>query len=348
MKEDFIISRSIAFIGGGLAVRDLHVPALKEIGLIKSVVGVATSSSEGSDEAAAWLREQGATSCSPLSVDQILNDPTIDVVLVAVPIALTEGIARRVVEVGKAALVEKPIATSADRALALLNLAHMQNAPLLAGENFRFKPEYSRMNRLAIEGLVGAVKLVFWNDLHFTSSQSKYAKTGWRVDGAHDGGYLIDGGTHIVAGLRQIVGQRVLAVHGLAAQSQGYLSGQADTLLLNLSFEDGSVGHLALGYGVFDPESRHPKIYGESGTLALLDDGIYLINEAGKSLIEPRSSVAGFADEWQLLLASLDSEQARSEVFRLTFESILDLQLIESGLASSKTGQIVELPSISL
>jgi len=336
----------IGFIGAGLAMRDLHVPALASLGRLGEVRAVAASSQRSSAEAAEWLADKGAKTCRPDTVDGILADPTIDVVLVAVPIALTASVTARVLESQKAALVEKPIATSTAEALRLLASARALDVPLLAGENFRFKAEYKRMKDLATVERIGEVRVIYWNDLHFTPADGKYAKTSWRIEGEHSGGYLVDGGTHVVAGLRQLSDQRIVAVHALATSAREYLSAQEDTLLINLTYDGGAIGHLALGYGVFDPDARRPKICGTKGTLALLDDGIHLITESGTELLEKRSTSGGFDDEWALLIEAVGDAGQREETYRLTLESVRDLQLIESARESSVAGQPIELEAL--
>lgn len=339
---------NVGFIGGGLAMRDLHVPALRSLGLIERVTRVATSNCESARAAAEWLHTQGADQCMACDVDEVLADPNVAMVLIAVPIEFSEAIARRVLEAGKPALVEKPIATTTAAAVDLLQLARRNDVPLLAGENFRFKPEFARMRALASQGVVGQVKILYWNDLHFTPDSGKYAQTSWRIAGRHRGGYLIDGGTHIVAGLRQMTGAAVTSVHALATASQDYLSQQEDTLLMNLAFDDGTIGHLALGYGVYDPDARRPKLCGDTGTLALLDDGIYLVDTEGSRKVAAREGGAGFVEEWQLLQQAVEGDgEAVRRTFAMTLESIKDLQLIECALLSSKSGQRVDLPAVA-
>lgn len=338
---------AIAFIGGGLAVRDLHVPALESLGLLDRVSRVATSSDSSSEAAAEWLQARGAAGCRASSVDDLLADPEVGLVLVAVPIEMTERTAQRVVDAGKPLLVEKPIATSTTAALKLSAAARERQVPLLAGENFRFKPEFARMRQLASSGAIGDVKVIYWNDLHFTPPTGKYAETEWRIAGAHQGGYLVDGGTHIVAGLRQLTDSAIVSVHAVSAASQAYLSHQQDTLLMNLVYDDGVIGHLALGYGVHDPEARHPKICGTSGTLALMNDAIYLVNQDGVSKLEDREGGAGFDHEWSLLQSAASGDKDASNlVHELTMESIRDLQLLERAFESSRHGKQVELSAL--
>ena len=56
-------------------------------------------------------------------LDQVLNDPLVDAVVVATPVNTHFEIASRCLEADKAMVVEKPLATSAEEAGVLIRLA---------------------------------------------------------------------------------------------------------------------------------------------------------------------------------------------------------------------------------
>lgn len=331
----------IGLIGGGLAVRDLHLPALSQLGVLADVVYVATSTPESSVRAAEDLRNLGAENVKPRSVDMILEDPEVTHVLIAVPIKCTAKLVRDAIAAGKHILAEKPISEDREDAISLLGEAKDAGVKLLAGENFRFQSTYSTVRDLVAEGLIGDVKIVFWNDLHFTPHNGKYAATEWRITGEHIGGYLIDGGTHIVAGLRQLREVPIESVHALSTSVQSYLSSQADTLLINFRYSDGVIGHLALGYGVYDPDARHPKVLGTEGTLVLRPDGVYLVNSAGENKVGERDTDQGFLAEWKLFLDG--DPNSLESVHRYTKESADDLAFISAALVSAGSGREIAI-----
>lgn len=331
----------IGFIGGGIAVKDLHLPALAELGILDKVKYVAASTVESSARAAEELHKLGLVNIEYADADSILADPEVTHVLIAVPINRTAALVRAAVAAGKNVLAEKPISEHHADALSLLNQAKLANVKLLAGENFRFQSTYRDLRLLIENGTIGDVKIVFWNDLHFTSRSGKYAATDWRVQGEHVGGYLVDGGTHIVAGLRQLRSVPIDSVHALSTLVQEYLSNQADTMLINFRYTDGVIGHLALGYGVHDPDARIPKILGTDGTLALRPDGIYLINSEGDSKLQERKADPGFLGEWKVFLD--ESSESVESVYYYTEESIGDLEFIEAARRSSDSEREVRI-----
>jgi predicted dehydrogenase len=147
-----------------------------------------------------------------------------------------------------------------------------------------------------------------------------------------------------------MVGRDVDLIHALsAAVHPEYLSKQADTLLINIRFSDGLVGHLALGYGVHDRESRTPKVYGTSGTLALTRAGIERWSDGEPELladIDKRDD--GFAAEWELFSRAISGDVAAKELVRAdALESVFDLAILEAALTSAQRGAPVQIGGAS-
>lgn len=331
---------SLAVVGAGTAFWNLHLPVLKRRNDVR-ITAVISRTIESGEASASRLVDDGQPAPAVALLDEQL--PEVDAALVAVPIAHTGRITSRLLEAGRHVFAEKPIAENIDEAESLLDASKHHERVLVVGENFRLQPAYNRMDELAKSGLIGDPRLYFLNDLHFTPDDGTYAKTKWRQAGEHAGGYLIDGGSHTVAGLREMTGRRqVKRVHAVATSTQDYLSQQPDTLLVNLEFEDGLVGHMALGYGVHDHESRHPKIYGTAGTLCLTSKDILLINGDGTSVVEKRVTTSGFAEQWDAFIAAVVSGD-RSFTDELSRQSVEDLRILDAALRSARTGQAVEL-----
>lgn len=283
---------------------------------------------------------------SRAGVDDVLEDPEIDAVLIAVPIDLTPSIVRAAIAAGKHVLAEKPLADSASEALCVSKAARDRGVVLAVGENYRFQPDWEIAHTILSKGRIGTPLMCMFNDVHSMPPEGKYSLTDWRRAGTHHGGYLVDGGTHIVAAMRQLIGKRLESVHGLqTAFHPEYLAGQNDTLLLNLRFEGNFVAQLTLGYGAFDAEARHPKIYGTDGTLALMDDGIELWSRSGTEQVAARTGERGFDGEWENFLTAI---RTGGEWEPLVRESIIDLAVITAGIESASLGRVVDFPKYLL
>jgi predicted dehydrogenase len=323
----------LGVIGAGLAFHDLHLPALTKVADRIEIVAVATQSVESAERAAEAVAASGLP--RPRAVagsDELLTLSDVEAVLVAVPISLTATVVGKALAAGKHVLSEKPLADSLEAGVALIEQSRAKDLVLAVGENFRYQPDFEFARREIELGRIGIPVLYYLNDLHFTGPDAKYASTEWRKAGHHAGGYLLDGGTHIVAGMRSMVGSAIVEVTGLAtAAHPEYLSNQPDTLLLNLRFSDGRIGHLALGYGVFDHESRHPKIYGTHGTLTMLRDRIEVWDENGARVLRERSGNQGFEAEWDDFVGAVRGEHRLRVDPR---ESLIDAAVISAGLRS--------------
>ena len=65
--------------------------------------------------------------------ETMLRDETLDAVVVAVPIRLHEQVALKVIEAGKALLVEKPLAASLDEGRRIVEAASRRGVMLTSG-----------------------------------------------------------------------------------------------------------------------------------------------------------------------------------------------------------------------
>jgi predicted dehydrogenase len=72
--------------------------------------------------------------------EDILNDPTIDAVIVSTPVPTHFDIASRVLRAGKHVFVEKPLAYSSQDAAALVALANKMKLVLAVGHVYQFSP----------------------------------------------------------------------------------------------------------------------------------------------------------------------------------------------------------------
>jgi predicted dehydrogenase len=331
---------NLGIIGAGLAVRGLHVPVLARRRHEVRVVAVTSRTAERAEALRVELEAQGfGWVARHSSVEELVEDESVDAVLVSVPIALTASLTEKALRAGKHVLAEKPLADSLAQAHALREAARDESVVLAVAENFRFRPDLHRLRDVVASGRIGKPLVYFLNDLHFTRPDGKYASTQWRREGKHRGGYLLDGGVHAIAGMRTVVNGRLQSLHALTTSFHSeYLSRQPDTLLVNLRFEEGFIGHLALGWGAVDLESRHPRIYGEAGTLVLKPRSIELWPVTGHPEVEPRSDDGGFDGEWSAFLAGVRGERAWEP---LLAEAILDLAVILASCDSAERDAVV-------
>jgi predicted dehydrogenase len=243
-----------------------------------------------------------------------------------------------VLETGISLICEKPLGESAVEAEEIVRCAEERSLFLGVCENFRYQARFGQVAQMVADGAIGEPAVYFLNDLHYTPPHGRYSVTPWRRRGDHRGGYLLDGGSHIVAGLRSMTGETPTRVEALPASFHpDYLGRPWDTALANLSFDSGLVGHLALGYGAPDREARHPKVLGTDGTIALKKDRIevWRADAENDETIELESISDGIDEEWDDFLRVLDQG---AELRFSPWEAVADLFVIDAILESAEAG----------
>lgn len=93
-------------------------------------------------------------------LDEVLADPAIDAVMIAVPIGQHFRVAHAALAAGKHAFVEKPIALDLAEAVRLHELAARRGLVLMAGHLLRYHPAVRRWCELIREGAIGRLRHV--------------------------------------------------------------------------------------------------------------------------------------------------------------------------------------------
>ena len=106
----------------------------------------------------------------PATIDEIVQDKSIDAVILCTPTDLHADQIELFAENGKAIFCEKPIDLDAGRVRACLDVVAKTNANLMVGFNRRFDPHFMALNKQL---------LMPWPFLLAMSISSKIAKAGW-------------------------------------------------------------------------------------------------------------------------------------------------------------------------
>lgn len=92
--------------------------------------------------------------------DDILDDPEIDAVAIATPVATHHPFGRRAIERGKHVLIEKPMAASAAEAEELVALAARRGVTLMVDHTFLFNAAVRHIQRMVKAGELGEVSYI--------------------------------------------------------------------------------------------------------------------------------------------------------------------------------------------
>lgn len=141
--------RGVGVIGAGPGVSALHLPTLERLAGLFRVVHIADS---GSGRSTALGDRWGARSSS--GVTELLDDPAVDVVVVCSPPEQHAAHVMAAVAAGKrGVLCEKPLATTAADAVAVIEACRSTGTVLVVGTNHAFDPAWTKAkHHLVVNG----------------------------------------------------------------------------------------------------------------------------------------------------------------------------------------------------
>ena len=168
--------------------------------------------------------------------------------------------------------------------------------------------------------------------------ENAIASAAWRLHPQHIGGYLSDGGVHRTAALHLLAG-RVSQVHGLVALFHPDRD-PTDTLVANLRFTSGVVGHLTYSVGVHSREPWTVRMYGTDGSLVVHYDRMVLEGSEGVEEIVESPSPSGFDLEFADFHRAITEGRPPEVSLQDAFD---DLEVIDAVLRSSQEERVIHL-----
>jgi predicted dehydrogenase len=231
-----------------------------------------------------------------------------DLVVVASPNRTHASLATQALGQGKAVVVDKPFARTADEAGEVVRLAAERGLLLTVFQNRRWDGDFLTVRRLAGEGALGEV-------LRLESRFERWRpapKGGWRESGGADeaGGLLYDLGSHLVDQALQLLGP----AHAVYCESDVRRAGVGadDDTFVALTHAGGARSHLWAGALAALPGPRF-RVLGSAG--AYLKEGLDVQEERLRAGAAPDR--AGFGDEpedrWGVLGAGDERRRVRTE-----------------------------------
>jgi predicted dehydrogenase len=213
----------VGLVGFGLAGRVFHAP------LISSVEGLELAAVVERQSNHAAERYPGIKPCRTL--EAMLEDSSLDLVVVATPSGSHFEVARQLLEAGKNVIVDKPLAVRSAEIAELGKLAAARGVLLAPFHNRRWDGDFLTAQRLLREGSLGRL-------VHFESCFDRWAPGGtrkpWKDDPAQ-GGLLLDLGTHIADQALTLFGKPLAVSAEVLREREG--EGANDAFTLRLRYE---------------------------------------------------------------------------------------------------------------
>ncbi len=176
----------VGLVGFGMAGRVFHAP------LISSVEGLELAAAVERHTDLAAERYPGITTCR--SLEAMLSDASLGLLVVATPSGSHFEAARQILEAGRNAVVDKPMAVSSAEIARLMELADARKLLLAPFHNRRWDSDFRTIQKLMHEGSLGRF-------VHLESTFDRWSpgstRRPWKDDPAQGGGILLDLGTHL-------------------------------------------------------------------------------------------------------------------------------------------------------
>ncbi len=189
-------------------------------------------------------------------IDRVLADPSVDAVIIATPVHTHYTLAARVLEAGKHAFVEKPLAESSELADDLAQLAAARGRILMCGHTFLYSPPVRAVKRMIEAGTLG--------DIFFVSSS--------RVNlGLHqrDVSVIWDLGPHDFSILLYWLSELPTTVRAVGRDS--IVKGIADVAFVTMKFASGIIVNVELSW--LAPSKLRRTVLVGSERMVIYDDG---------------------------------------------------------------------------
>lgn len=199
------------------------------------------------------------------SYEDLLDDPAVDMVDVAVPHALHHKIALAALRRGKAVLVEKPVAVDRRQGEELLAAAAAAGVPFSVAENTRHVAAYQAAARLLDEGRLGDVRTV---RTHIAGSEVCRIRDPGCWHGTRPyGGVILDSAVHSAYLLKWLFGE-VRDVRGFASTLVPEGAAEDNALVLG-HLAGGAEFQLAATCTAELPWTERLEVYGTEGSLVV-------------------------------------------------------------------------------
>jgi len=190
------------------------------------------------------------------SIDDVFSNQQIDGVIIATPSHTHYPLVKRALELGKHVYVEKPIATSADEAKELNELANEKECVLMVGHLLLYHPAVNRLKTLIEDGILGDIQYIQSDRLNINFYKN-------------DRSVMWDLAPHDLSMISYVIDKiplRVKSAVGTSTDNNGVM----DIVHVDIEFPDNIHAHISNSW--IHPLKRVMLIVRGSMATAILDD----------------------------------------------------------------------------
>ncbi len=125
--------------------------------------------------------------------DEMLNDPEIDIILVATPNHFHKDLSIRALRAGKHVICEKPVTMNSEELLEIMEVQKETGKVFTIDQNRRVNKDFILVKRHIEAGTLGDIMII-----ESRVEGSRGVPQGWRAIKAQGGGMMLDWGVHLI------------------------------------------------------------------------------------------------------------------------------------------------------
>lgn len=188
-------------------------------------------------------------------VEQLLQDPDLDAVVIATTAPSHHPLAKRALEAGKDVYVEKPFTLSVQDGRELVELAKNRKRILMVGHLLEYHPVVVKLKEMIDDGDLGEVRYIYGQRLNLGTIRG-------------DENAMWNFAPHDISVILYLLGR---APTDVSARGQSYLQpGIEDVVFLSMNFADQVMGHVHVSW--LDPHKTRRLTVVASERMAVFDD----------------------------------------------------------------------------
>jgi predicted dehydrogenase len=267
--------------GTGFGCR-VHVPAARNAGLdVVALVG-------RDREKTARRAERAGVGAACGSLEEALNVPGADMVIVATPPGTHAPLAQEAIAAGRHVLVEKPFTLDAEEARRLERAARRAGVVALVGHEFRFAAERAAFRRVIASGEVGTPRLATFVGHQELAAPPDMKAPPWWFDRGSGGGWLGASVSHLVDAIRWWLGEfeSVSAVLPMVSPRDPATNAE-DTVSARFRLASGCEGVLQQSASVWGGGVNLMRVAGTGGTAEMAGGTVTVTGAGGARLVPP-------------------------------------------------------------
>lgn len=278
--------------------------------------------------------------------EAIIDDPTIDAVLIATSTDTHSDLIERATTAGKAVLCEKPVDLSLARARKCLTAANATGKPVMIGFNRRFDPNFSTLKAAVDRGEIGKAELLSITSFDPAPPPVAYIKV--------SGGLFRDMMIHDFDMANFIMGASpvsVMAVGTSIVDPAIGAAGDVDTAVVTLSYADGRIAVIKNSRRAVYGYDQRLELLGSEGLLQaqnMLENTVVKSTVGGVTSAKPtyfflERYMPAYAAEWAAFVAAV---AGKSKLPVTLEDGVAALAMAEAATLSAKSGKPVMLASV--